>query len=141
MRFSQVVVVAAASFLFASEAIAVTVDTNQGKISTVARGGPSQRLLRSYKAAEDDSDDLDDLDDLEDLDDSEERGGNSALKDLAKSWNLSYSGIKSGAIKLTEEQHNAWKAIINARIDAGTKAKRDAYNAAWRKENGIGRRV
>ncbi|OWZ04506.1 RxLR effector protein [Phytophthora megakarya] len=117
MRLSQILVAVAASFLFASEAIA------------------SQRVLRSYKPVEDDSDDLDDLDD------SEERGGNSALKDLAKTWGLSYSGIKSGVVRLTEEQHNAWKAILNAGIDAGKKAKRDAYNDAWRKANGIGRRV
>ncbi|OWZ20238.1 Avirulence (Avh) protein [Phytophthora megakarya] len=138
MRLSQVLVVAAASFLFASDAIAVTMDTNQAKISTMARGGPSQRLLRSYKPVEDDSDGLDDL---EDLDDSEERGGNSGLKDLAKSWGLSYSGIKSGAVRLSESQHNAWKAIVNAGIDAGKKAKRDAFNDAWRKANGYGRRV
>ncbi|OWZ14096.1 Avirulence (Avh) protein [Phytophthora megakarya] len=132
MRLSQVLVVAAASFLFATETIAVTMDSNQGKISSVARGGQSQRVLRSYKPVEDDSDDLDD---------SEERGGNSALKDLAKSWGLSFSGIQSGVVKLSEEQHNAWTAIVNAGIATSKKTKRDAYNKAWREAHGIGRRV
>ncbi|OWY99634.1 Avirulence (Avh) protein [Phytophthora megakarya] len=139
MRLSQVVVVAVASFLFASEGIALSMDTNQAKILTVARGGPSQRLLRSYKPVKDDSDDLDDL---EDLDDSEERGGNTEqLQALARSWGLSFSKISNGTIKLTEEQLQAWQAIINAGVKASEKAQRDAHNAKWRRDHNLGRRV
>ncbi|OWZ00552.1 hypothetical protein PHMEG_00028226 [Phytophthora megakarya] len=114
----------AESFLFVSEAIALAMDPNQAKISTVAGGDQSLRVLRSYKPVEDDSDKRDA---------TEERGGNSALKDLAKTWCHSYSCIKLDVAQLTEKQHNAWKAIVNAGIDAGKKTKRDAYNKAWRR--------
>ncbi|OWZ14303.1 Avirulence (Avh) protein [Phytophthora megakarya] len=134
MLLSRVLVIVAASFLLASETT-VTADSNQAKISTVGHDGSSHRLLRGYKPVEDDSDDLDDLDE------TEERGGNSGLKDLAKSWGLSFSDITSGVVKLNESQYNAWKAMLNKGIDAGKKANRDAYNAAWRKANGYGRRV
>ncbi|OWZ04483.1 Avirulence (Avh) protein [Phytophthora megakarya] len=135
MRLSQVLVIGAASFLFANEAIAVTMDSNQAKVSTMASAGPTQRLLRSYKHVEEDSDDLDDLDNLE------ERSGNPALRDLAKSWSLSFDDIISGAIRLTDEQHNAWKAIVNAGITKGQKKSRDAYNEVWRAKHGYGKRV
>ncbi|OWZ13275.1 Avirulence (Avh) protein [Phytophthora megakarya] len=139
MRLSQVLVLAAASFLFASETIAVTMGSNQAKISTVARVRPNQRLLRSYKPVEDDSDDQDDLDDL---DDSEERGGNTEqLKALARGWGLSFSKISNGSIKLTDEQLQAWQAIINSGVQAKRKFARDAHNAAWRAEHNLGRRV
>ncbi|POM59937.1 Secreted RxLR effector peptide protein [Phytophthora palmivora] len=135
MRLSQVLVVAAASFLFASEAITVTMDSNQAKISTVVGGGPSQRLLRrNEKPVDPDSDDSDDLD--------EERGGNTdQLKALARSWGLSFSGISQGTVRLSEDQLKAWQAIVNAGIKASKREKIAAYNAAWRRENGIGRRV
>ncbi|OWZ14201.1 Avirulence (Avh) protein [Phytophthora megakarya] len=72
MHLSQVLVVGAASFLFASEAIAVAMDSNHVKTPTVERDDPNQRLLRSYsKPVEDDSDDFDDSDDLDSLDDTE----------------------------------------------------------------------
>ncbi|POM70262.1 Secreted RxLR effector peptide protein [Phytophthora palmivora] len=135
MRLSQVLVIAAASFLFAGEAIAVTMDSNQAKISTVARGSPSQRLLRKYE--ETDSDDLDDLDYLN----SEERGIESIVQALATQWGHSVDDISNGLVRLTEKQHEAWKAIVNKGIEASKKAKRDAANAAWRRDHGIGRRV
>ncbi|POM73702.1 Secreted RxLR effector peptide protein [Phytophthora palmivora] len=107
-------------------------DSNQAKISTVEGDGPSQRLLRRYE--EPDSDDLDDLD--------EERGGNTdQLKALARSWGLSFSEISKGTVRLTEKQHEAWIAIVNKGIEASKKAKRDAANAVWRRNHGIGRRV
>ncbi|POM79605.1 Hypothetical protein PHPALM_2678 [Phytophthora palmivora] len=138
MRLSQVLVIAAASFLFAGEAIAVTMDSNQAKISTVARGSPSQRLLRKYE--ETDSDDLDDLDDLDYLN-SEERGIESKLQALATQWGHSVNDISNGLVRLTGKQHEAWKAIVDKGIEASKKAKRDAANAAWRRDHGIGRRV
>ncbi|POM66558.1 Avirulence protein (Avh) [Phytophthora palmivora] len=133
MHLSQVLVVAAASFLFASEAIAVTMDSNQAKISTVARGSPSQRLLRRYeKPVDPDSDDSDDLDYLN----SEERGIGSKLQALASSWGHSVDDISNGVVRLTEKQHDAWKAVVNKGIEASKKAKREAANAAWRARNG-----
>ncbi|POM73989.1 Hypothetical protein PHPALM_9109 [Phytophthora palmivora] len=138
MRLSQVLVIGAASFLFAGEAIAVTMDSNQAKISTVARGSPSQRLLRKYE--EPDSDDLDDLDDLDYLN-SEERGIESKLQALATQWGHSVDDISNGVVKLTEQQHEAWKAIVNKGIDARKKLKRDTANAAWRRDHGLERRV
>ncbi|GMF57752.1 unnamed protein product [Phytophthora fragariaefolia] len=131
MRLSQVLVIAAASFLFASEAIAVTPDSNQAKISTVARGDSRQRFLRSYKkTVEDDSDDLDDLD--------EERAGNSALEALAKSWGHNLDDIFEGVVRLTDDQYKAWHAVLNKGVAASKKVKRDAHNAKWRNENGFG---
>ncbi|OWZ10620.1 Avirulence (Avh) protein [Phytophthora megakarya] len=106
MRLSQVLMVAAA-FLFTSEAIAVTVVSNQAKISTVASAGPNQRLLRSYKPVEEDSDDLDALDK------TEERGRPSKLQALASSWGLSFDDIVAGTQRLTDEQQTAWIAIVN----------------------------
>ncbi|OWZ18733.1 Avirulence (Avh) protein [Phytophthora megakarya] len=138
MRLSQVLVFAGASIIFESGVTAVTIDSNQAKISMVAGASPSQRLLRSYKPVEDDSVDVDDF---FDLDDSEERGGNSALKDLARSWGFSLSDIQSGVVKLTEEQLKTWIEIVNQSITASKKAKVAAYNDAWRKSNGYGRRV
>ncbi|OWZ06004.1 Avirulence (Avh) protein [Phytophthora megakarya] len=128
MRLSQVLVVATASFFFASEAIAVTEDSNQVKISTLTRGGPSQRLLRSYsKPVEEDSDDLDDPDD------SEERSGTTEkLKALAKSWNLSYSGVATGPVKLSDEQYSKWKAIVDEGTKARQRARREVHNMEWR---------
>ncbi|OWY97907.1 Avirulence (Avh) protein [Phytophthora megakarya] len=142
MLLTRVLVIVAASFVLASEAT-VTINSNQAKISTMAhtmaRGGPSQRLLRSYKPVEDDSDGLNDL---ENLDESEERGGNTEqLKALARGWGLSFSKISNGSIKLTEEQLQAWQAIINAGVQAKRKVARDAHNAAWRAEHNLGRRV
>ncbi|OWZ10812.1 Avirulence (Avh) protein [Phytophthora megakarya] len=137
MHLSQVVVVAAASFLFASKAIAVTADTNQAKISMVARGGPSQRLLR-YKPVKDDSYDIDDLDDLGE---TEERGFTSDLQALARSWSLSYDDIAAGTQRLTHDQQKEWTAIVNKAITKSQRKNREAYNAKWRKENGYERRV
>ncbi|POM61477.1 RxLR effector peptide [Phytophthora palmivora] len=135
MRLSQVLVVAAASFLFASEAIAVTADSNQAKLSTVARVGPSQRLLRRYE--EPDSDDLDDLDD------TEERGR--SIYDLATKWGHSVDDIKSGAVRLSESRLKKWQTALNEAIDAKKKAERVAHNAgvsaAYRKAYGLERRA
>ncbi|OWZ04256.1 RxLR effector protein [Phytophthora megakarya] len=138
MLLTRVLVIVAASFVLASEAT-VTMNSNQAKISTMARGGSSQRLLRSYKPVEDDSDGLNDL---ENLDEPEERGGNTEqLKALATDWGLSFSKISNGSIKLTEEQLQAWQAIVNAGVQAKRKVARDAHNAAWRAEHNLGRRV
>ncbi|OWY99928.1 Avirulence (Avh) protein [Phytophthora megakarya] len=131
MRLSQVLVVVAASFLFASETIAVTIDSNQAKISTVAHGGPNQRLLRRYKEPVDE----------EPFQDLEERGKTTMLKELAESWGKSYDDIISRVIRLTDKEQKAWTATINKAVDAKRKKHRVAHNAAWRKENGYGRRV
>ncbi|KAG2766060.1 hypothetical protein Pcac1_g22657 [Phytophthora cactorum] len=132
MRLSQVLVVAAASFLFASEAIAVTMDSNQAKISTVARGGPSKRLLRSYsKPVEDDSDDLDD---------SEERTGN-GLAALATRWGYTVDDITAGIVKLNEKQLKKWQAVLNENIKQRKSEKIKEFNDAWRARHNIGRRV
>ncbi|POM64197.1 Avr1b-1 Avirulence-like protein [Phytophthora palmivora] len=120
MRLSQVLVVAAASFLFASETIAVTMDSNQAKISTVEGGGPSQRLLRRYE--EPDSDDLDDLDD------TEERGR--TIYDLAAKWGHSVDDIQNGVVKLSESRYEKWRTALNEAIEAKKRAKREAANAA-----------
>ncbi|KAL4133799.1 hypothetical protein PRIC2_004115 [Phytophthora ramorum] len=48
-RLSRILAVMAASFLFASEAFAMTTDSNQAKIAQVTSPkGPSQRLLRMH---------------------------------------------------------------------------------------------
>ncbi|POM62647.1 Avr1b-1 Avirulence-like protein [Phytophthora palmivora] len=130
MRLSQVLVVAAASFLFASEAIAVTVDSNQAKI-TVVGGSPSQRLLRKYE--EPDSDVLDDLEN------TEERGR--SIYDLAAKWGHSVDDIQNRVVKLSEKRQEKWQAALNEAIAAKKKAKIQAHNAAWRREHGIGRRL
>ncbi|POM57996.1 Avirulence protein (Avh) [Phytophthora palmivora] len=140
MRLSQVLVVAAASFLFASEAIAVTMDSNQAKISTVAHGDTSQRLLRrNEKPVDPDSDDSDDLDDLDNLDDTEERGP--TLSQLAAKWGHSVDDISNGVVKLSERRYEKWRTALNEAIEASKKAKREAANAAWRARNGYGRRL
>ncbi|OWY99517.1 Avirulence (Avh) protein [Phytophthora megakarya] len=139
MHLSQVLVVGVASFLFASEAIAVAMNSNQAKTLTVER---DQRSLRSYsKPVEDDSDDFDDFDDLDSLDDTEERGGNPTVQDLAKKWGQTVNGITTGAIKLTDDQYTAWRAAVNEGIETSKKAKRVAANAAWHAANGIKRRT
>ncbi|OWY90619.1 Avirulence (Avh) protein [Phytophthora megakarya] len=136
MRLSQVLVVTAASFLFASDAIAVTMDSNQAKISTVAHGGPKQRLLRRYKEPVDEE-----PDDLNNLQDLEERGKTTMLKELASGWGKSYDDIINRAIRLTDDEQKAWIATINKAVAAKKKKQRDAHNAAWRAANGVGRRV
>ncbi|GMF16556.1 unnamed protein product [Phytophthora fragariaefolia] len=114
------------------EAIAVTMDSNQAKISTVARGGSRQRFLRSYKkTVEDDSDDLDDLD--------EERVRTTALETLAKSWGYTYDDIVKRVVTLTDDQYRAWRHLLNKGVDASKKARRDAFNADWRRAHGIER--
>ncbi|POM81405.1 Avirulence protein (Avh) [Phytophthora palmivora] len=132
MRLAQVLLVAAASFLFASEAIAATMDSNQAKISTVVGGSPSQRLLRRNEKPVDP--DLDDSDDLDDLD--EERGIKTELKALAKTWGLSFSDIAKGSVRLSDDQLTAWQAVVNKGIEVKKKVNREAYNAAWRARNG-----
>ncbi|OWZ00839.1 Avirulence (Avh) protein [Phytophthora megakarya] len=136
MRLSQVLVVVAASFLFASETIAVTIDSNQAKISTVAHGGPNQRLLRRYKEPVDEE-----PDDFYNLQDLEERGKTTMLTDLANSWSKSYDDIINGVIRLTDDEQKAWIKTINKAVDAKKKKHRDAHNAAWRAKHGLGRRV
>ncbi|OWZ07421.1 Avirulence (Avh) protein [Phytophthora megakarya] len=136
MRLSQFLVVVAASFLFASETIAVTIDSNQAKISTVAHGGPNQRLLRRYKEPVDEE-----PDDLNNLQDLEERGKTTMLKELAESWGKSYDDIINSVITLTRDEKREWIATINKAVAAKRKKHRDAHNAAWRAENGVGRRV
>ncbi|OWZ12531.1 Avirulence (Avh) protein [Phytophthora megakarya] len=136
MHLSQILVAVAASFLFASEAIAVTMDSNQAMVSTVARGDPDQRLLRRYKEpVEEDSDDLNNLQDLE------ERGKTTMLKELANSWGKSYDDIINRVIRLTDDEQKAWIATINKALGAKKKKQIHAYNAAWRAEHGYGRRV
>ncbi|OWY94008.1 Avirulence (Avh) protein [Phytophthora megakarya] len=135
MRLTQVVVVAAVSFLFTSDVIAVTMDSNQAKVSAVAGADPSHRFMRSYKPVEEDSDDLDVIDE------TEERGGTSKLQDLARSWGLSYDEIATGTQRLTHDQQIAWTAVVNKAIAKSQKKSRDAYNAAWRKANGYERRL
>ncbi|POM79439.1 MoxR-like ATPase in aerotolerance operon, partial [Phytophthora palmivora] len=83
-------------------------DSNQAKISTVARGSPSQRLLRrNEKPVYPDSDDSDDLNNL---DDTEERG--LTLSDLAAQWGHSVDDISNGIVRLTKEQHDACDDIV-----------------------------
>ncbi|GMF58911.1 unnamed protein product [Phytophthora fragariaefolia] len=121
MRLSQVLVIAAASILFASEAIAVTMDSNQAKISTVARGGSRQRFLRSYKkTVEDDSDDLD-----------EERVRTTALETLAKSWAAGADLNINKSLRVDEnagEERN-WVNEFKALFDASRLSRRDVKKA------------
>ncbi|KAJ8523757.1 hypothetical protein ON010_g17360 [Phytophthora cinnamomi] len=70
LRLAQVLFFAAASILFASEAIAVTADSS----ITVARNGLSQRRLRSYSKPVEEDDSNYSLE--PDGDDPEERGFN-----------------------------------------------------------------
>ncbi|POM79052.1 Avr1b-1 Avirulence-like protein [Phytophthora palmivora] len=132
MRLSQILMVAAASFLFASETIAVTMDSNQAKISTVVGGTPSQRLLRRYE--EPDSDDLDD---------TEERGP--TISELAAKWGKSVDEIQNSVVRLSEKRQKKWQAALNEAYAAKKKAERVAHNAmmsaAYRKARGLERRV
>ncbi|KAG3166082.1 hypothetical protein PC128_g19804 [Phytophthora cactorum] len=96
MRLSQVLLAIAASFLFNSEALSATMDSNQAKIAKVAStGGPSQRLLRASYTP------------VEEVDDAEERLGGmdkfsvehqNILKALAKKlgFNLSQAMADTG---------------------------------------------
>ncbi|OWZ00614.1 RxLR effector protein [Phytophthora megakarya] len=129
MRLSQVLVVVAASFLFASETIAVTIDSNQAKISTVAHGGPNQRLLRRYKEPVDEE-----PDDLNNLQDLEERGITTMLQELASTWGKSYDDIINRVITLTGDEKKAWRTTINKAVDAKKKkhrAQRGVAQGKW----------
>ncbi|OWZ11567.1 RxLR effector protein [Phytophthora megakarya] len=72
MRVSQAVLVLVASFLFTSEALSATMDSNQAQIAKMTSPG-DQRLLRAYHKSTDEEIDSED-------DSLEERGLNSAAK-------------------------------------------------------------
>ncbi|KAJ8508353.1 hypothetical protein ON010_g18878 [Phytophthora cinnamomi] len=142
MRLPQVLVIAAASFLFASEAIAVTTDSE----ITVARDSLSQRRLRSYSkpAKEDDSDDSDasaksGFTAEKDDDADEERGGFDhfsseqieRLRKKAADLGYNFKHIESGTAKFAAEDLKAWQEHLGQIIREKRSAGTAAYNAEW----------
>ncbi|KAG6594269.1 putative secreted RxLR effector protein [Phytophthora cinnamomi] len=145
MRLSHVLVIAAASFLFASEAIAVTMDSE----ITVARDGLSQRRLRSYNkpAKDDDSDDSAKRGFTAEEDDEsdEERGFSDRftpeqlerLREKAEKLGYNFKHIESGTAKFAAEDLKAWQTHLNIIIKENKRAETAAHNANWRRKNGI----
>ncbi|KAE9088877.1 hypothetical protein PF010_g19214 [Phytophthora fragariae] len=128
MRLSQVLVVAVASFLFASDTFAAAT-SDQAKISKVVRGSPSQRLLRSnnklFKEEEDESEDSLDAEelgsDVEDEEDLEERSPLTAaqvskLEKYAVKWDTTWESVAMGYSSVSKAKANALIALRDALI-------------------------
>ncbi|KAG1706268.1 hypothetical protein DVH05_001416 [Phytophthora capsici] len=141
MRFSQVLVVAAVSLLFASETAAVAT-SNQAKISKVSQSSPSQRLLRSnkypIKEEEDESEDSVDWEErgfaTPDEEDSEERSPLSdatvgKLDKIAKGWGTTYGKVAMGQSHISEAKAKALLALRDAYISGDKSAKAAARMA------------
>ncbi|KAK1932348.1 hypothetical protein P3T76_012342 [Phytophthora citrophthora] len=141
MRLSQVLVIAAASFLFASDTVAVTT-SNQAKISKMVQSSPSQRLLRSDKyLVLDEKDQSEDSVDVEergfatpDEEDLEERSPLSnkvvnKLENIAAGWGTTYSSIVMGRSQVSDAKVAALKQLRDAYI-SGNKVDRLAAKLA-----------
>ncbi|KAE9315683.1 hypothetical protein PF008_g19191 [Phytophthora fragariae] len=134
MRLSQVLVVAVASFLFASDTFAAAT-SDQAKISKVVRSSPSQRLLRSNNKLfkeEEDSLDAEELgSDVEDEEDLEERSPLSTsqvskLEEYAGQWGTSWASVAMGRSSVSQEKASALIALRDALV---SKDSRDIYAA------------
>ncbi|KAG1695126.1 hypothetical protein DVH05_020768 [Phytophthora capsici] len=134
MRLSQVLVIAAASLLFASDTIAVAT-SNQAKISKMAQSSPNQRLLRSNKYSVKEEDESEDSVDFgkrgfatNDEEDLEERSPLSnaivaKLDDIAAGWGTTYYKIAMGQSSVSEAKINALLAMRDAFISNNKKEK------------------
>ncbi|KAG1696327.1 hypothetical protein DVH05_018459 [Phytophthora capsici] len=144
MRLSQVLVIAAATLLFASDTVAVAT-SNQAKISKMVESTPSQRLLRGNKypvvEEEDESEDSVDLEErgfaTPDEEELEERSplSNAAvskLEKIAKRWGTSYSSVAMGRSSVSEARAKALLALRDAYISGNKNAKAAAKLAILR---------
>ncbi|KAK1932253.1 hypothetical protein P3T76_012247 [Phytophthora citrophthora] len=144
MRLSQVLVIAVASFLFASDSVAVAT-SNQAKISKIVQSSPSQRLLRSDKYLV-----LDEKDQSEDSVDVKERGFTTPdeedleersplspaqvtkLENIAKGWKTTYASVAMGTSGISAEKVNALLKLRDAYISGSKRAKLAAKLAVYR---------
>ncbi|KAG1705760.1 hypothetical protein DVH05_003510 [Phytophthora capsici] len=118
MRFSQVLVIAAVSLLFANDTVAVAT-SNHAAISKTVQSSQSQRLLRSNKYLVDEEEDQ-----SEDSVDFEERGGGKShplnesqvkkLEAIARSWGTTYTRVAMGQSGIATEKINALLAMRDA---------------------------
>ncbi|KAE9315685.1 hypothetical protein PF008_g19186 [Phytophthora fragariae] len=144
MRLSQVLVVAVASFLFASDTFAAAT-SDQAKISKVVRGSPSQRLLRSnnklFKEEEDESEDSLDAEELgfavEDEEDLKERSPLSTsqvskLEKYAGKWGTSWASVAMGRSSVSQEKASALIALHDALMSKDKSAIQAAKMAILR---------
>ncbi|KAE8955018.1 hypothetical protein PR001_g32268 [Phytophthora rubi] len=144
MRLSQVLMVAVASFLFASDTFAAAT-SDQAKISKVVRGSPSQRLLRSnnklFKEEEDESEDSLDAEErgfvVEDEEDLEERSPLSTaqvskLEKYAGKWGTSWASVAMGRSSVSQEKASALIALRDALISKDKSAIQAAKMAILR---------
>ncbi|KAG1684312.1 hypothetical protein DVH05_018591 [Phytophthora capsici] len=140
MRLSQVLVIAVASFVFASDTVAVAT-SNQAKISKMEQS-PSQRLLRSnhypVKEEEDESEDSVDFEErgftTPDEEDLEERSPLSSatvkkLENIAKGWGTTYSSVAMGTSSVSQTKAKALLALRDAYI-SGIKSEKNAAKMA-----------
>ncbi|KAG1696385.1 hypothetical protein DVH05_018516 [Phytophthora capsici] len=142
MRLSQVLVVAAASLLFASDTVATS---NQAKVSKMVQSTPSQRLLRSNKyPVKEEEDEYEDSVDFEDRgfatpdeEDLEERGPLPAgtvkkLDDIASRWGTSWAAVAMGRSSVSEDKVKALLALRDAYLSGNKNAKAAAKLAILR---------
>ncbi|KAG1684180.1 hypothetical protein DVH05_001843 [Phytophthora capsici] len=140
MRLSQVLVIAAATFLFASDTVVIAT-SNQANISKIEQSIPSQRLLRSNKYAvkeeEDESEDSVDFEErgfaTPDEEDLEERSPLSAaivekLDDIASRWGTTWGRVAMGHSSISDDKIKALIAMRDAFI-SGKKSDRDVARA------------
>ncbi|KAK1930114.1 hypothetical protein P3T76_014348 [Phytophthora citrophthora] len=138
MRLSQILVIAVASFLFASDTVAAAT-SNQAKISKMAQGNPSQRNLRGNKyLVEEEEDQSEDSVDVEergytthDEEDLEERGPLSSIQvdkldAIARGWGTTYERVAMGLSSISKEKATA---LLNLR-DAYIKSKARSIDKA-----------
>eukprot|EP00644_Phytophthora_capsici_P019387 jgi/Phyca11/21908/fgenesh1_pg.PHYCAscaffold_211_\ len=142
MRLSQVLVIAVASFVFASDTVATS---NQAKISKTVQSSQSQRLLRSnhypVKEEEDESEDSVDFEErgftTPDEEDLEERSPLSAaivekLDDIASRWGTSWAAVAMGQSSISEDKIKALLALRDAYLSGNKNAKAAAKLAILR---------
>ncbi|KAG1706274.1 hypothetical protein DVH05_001422 [Phytophthora capsici] len=140
MRLAQILVIAAASLLFAGETVAVAT-SNQVKISKVAQSSPSQRLLRSnkYPITEEEEDESEDPVDFEERgeEDLEERSPLSSaivskLDDIASRWGTTYARVAMGQSTISQNKIDALLSLRDAYVSGSKKAKAAAKIAVLR---------
>ncbi|KAK1941445.1 hypothetical protein P3T76_007311 [Phytophthora citrophthora] len=134
MRLSQVLVIAVASFVFASDTVAVAT-SNQAKISKMVQSNPSQRFLRSHRylvnKEEDESDDSVDVEErgytTYDEEDMEERAPLSQaqidkLETIASRWGTTWTSVAMGYSSVSTEKANALLKLRDAFLKSKAKS-------------------
>ncbi|KAG1686069.1 hypothetical protein DVH05_007164 [Phytophthora capsici] len=146
MRLSQVLVIAAATFLFASDAVAVAT-SNQAKISKMEQI-PSHRLLRSNHYVKEEEDESEDSVDFEERgfatpgeEDLEERGPLSTaaverLESIASRWGTTWESVAMGYSSISKDKIDALLAMRDALLSGKTKKVNAASaNILWLNKN------